>query len=423
MLTTRSQQAGGGIVRYFSLGCFLFERSTLAVVFLGMHFVSLAAMERLRRAVIIGGGPGGLAAARALRAAGFAVTVIECDHDNKRVGVGITLWPNGTDALDQLGAFATLRSKAATMTSMALRTDRDRLLFALDLNAELDASPRYPSLTLTRAALIDCLREGLQEVIVDGTAVSFSLECNSVVVKLKDGRRVEADYLVGADGERSMVRRQLFGRALGRHAGYLVWRGVARIQPYGSSAICWLGKGIQFGAFPLPGGETYWFATTLVAFSSPQAVDQKAALGVLFADWPNPIREIIRTTDAARLVLTHPFAYSRLQSWTRGPVALVGDAAHPLEPTLGQGACLAFEDAVVLAQSLKEHALDAAGAYYVAARLHRANELAARAHAFGRSSTWRGVIACGLRNFAIAVTPGSLHRSQIASMSSWRGAT
>lgn len=381
-------------------------------------------MERLRSAVIIGGGPGGLAAARALRAAGFTVTVIERDHGREQAGVGITLWPNGTDALDRLGVLAAVRAEAAPMTSMAMRTDRDRLLFALDLNAELGAGPHYPSLALTRAALIDCLRQGLQDAIVEGAAVSFSLECNGIAVKLEDGRRIEADYLVGADGERSMVRRQLFGPAPGRHAGYLVWRGVAPIQPYGSSGICWLGKGIQFGAFPLPGGETYWFATAFVASASLQAADQRAALGVLFADWPSPIREIMRTTDAARLILTHPFAYPRLASWTRGPVALIGDAAHPIEPTLGQGACLAFEDAVVLAQSLKaHHALDAAGANYVAARLQRANELAARAHGFGRTGKWRSAIACALRNFAIAATPGSLHRSQIASMFSWRAAS
>ena len=374
----------------------------------------------MRRAAIVGGGPGGLAAARALRATGVDVVIIERDDDQEHAGVGITLWPNGTYALDCLGALASVRREAAIMTSMAMRTGRDRRLFHLELDAD-SAPARYPSLSLTRARLIDCLRDGLELAVVRGNVSAYSVARDGVTVRLESGRRIEADYLVGADGERSLVRRQLFGAAPSKHAGYLVWRGVAPLQPYGTSAICWLGRGIQFGAFPLPQQQTYWFATAPIAAATPATPAWNAELGAMFAGWPQRVREIIGATDPERLVLTHPFVYPPLKSWASGPVVLVGDAAHPMEPTLGQGACLAFEDAVVLAKSLQAHQdIGAAGACYVAARLKRANGLASQAHAFGRTGQWRSALACGLRNLAIAATPHAFHRNQIAVMFSWR---
>lgn len=376
----------------------------------------------MRKIVIVGGGPAGLAAARALHSIALEVVVVERNDYQDGGGAGIALWPNGTRALDQLGVLAAIRRRAAAISEMAMRTNRDRLLFGLKLFADTAIPGGYPSLALTRAHLIGCLRDGLDAEIVRGSAASrFSVEDGRVAVKLENSREIVADYLIGADGERSTVRRQLLGPAPGRHAGYVVWRGVAPIQPYGATGICWLGKGIQFGTFPLPLRHTYWFATALTASGSlTPTADQIAELGALFGDWPRPICEIIAATSPDRLVLTHPFVYPRLPSWAHGPVALVGDAAHPLEPTLGQGACLAFEDAVVLTQSLRAHTdVRQASAHYVAARLKRANRLVAQAHAFGRVGKWKSGLACGLRNLAIAGTPSALHRNQIATMFAW----
>jgi 2-polyprenyl-6-methoxyphenol hydroxylase-like FAD-dependent oxidoreductase len=377
-----------------------------------------AAVARERKAIVAGGGPGGLAAACALADVGFRVTVIErAPPGQARVGVGITLWPNGTRALGKLGVLGAVLRCAAPISSIAMRTQSNTLLFGVELGADDGLSGGYPSLALTRSDLIRCLRNGLQAEIVEGCAASFFPAGDEIAVRLDDGRELVGDCLVGADGERSLLRRQLFGPAPGRHAGYVVWRGVAPIQPFGTAGLSWLGKGIQFGAFPLPMQRTYWFATALAASARDPAANPSAELGALFADWPHGIRDVIATTDPAALVLTHTFVYPRLKTWASGQMALLGDAAHPLEPTLGQGACLAFEDALVLAECLRKHAdISEACARYFARRQKRAEGLVARAHTFGRVGKWRSPLTCSLRDLAIAATPATLHRSQIAAM-------
>jgi 2-polyprenyl-6-methoxyphenol hydroxylase-like FAD-dependent oxidoreductase len=131
-------------------------------------------MNSARKVAIVGGGPGGLAAARALHAIGLEVVVVERSAEDNRAGVCITVWPNGTQALERLGVLGAVRSQSAEISALAIRTDRDRLLFELRLNSE--SLPPYPSLALIRQAMIDCLRDGLQATIIRGNAVGFLVE-------------------------------------------------------------------------------------------------------------------------------------------------------------------------------------------------------------------------------------------------------
>jgi 2-polyprenyl-6-methoxyphenol hydroxylase-like FAD-dependent oxidoreductase len=197
-----------------------------------------------------------------------------------------------------------------------------------------------------------------------------------VTVKAADGRTWRAELLVGADGVNSAVRWAVFGAvAKPVYAGYTAWRGVAA-APAGATAVSgeiW-GDGARFGSAAMTEGRAYWYATaTMAAGGRSQPAEEKAELRRRFAGWPADSLALIEATDES-VILRHDIVQLRpdLATFVRGRVALLGDAAHAMTPDLGQGACLALEDAVVLAAAVGAAGLPAAdGAAGMPAALRR----------------------------------------------------
>jgi 2-polyprenyl-6-methoxyphenol hydroxylase-like FAD-dependent oxidoreductase len=172
---------------------------------------------------------------------------------------------------------------------------------------------------------------------------------DGVRITLSDSTTRHAAAVIGADGTHSVVARYLNGRLKNRYAGYTAWRGIADLALDPDLAGETLGPGLECGHVPLGADHTYWFATERAPEGRQAPEGELAYLQRKFASWADPLPALLAATDPS--VVLHNDLYDRDEApvWAKGPIVLVGDAAHPMRPHLGQGGCQGLEDAAILA--------------------------------------------------------------------------
>ncbi len=357
-------------------------------------------------AVVVGGGIGGLAAAIALRQAGADVTVLEQATELRPVGAGLSLWANAVAALDRLGVAGPLLERSEPLQGAIRRADGRPL--TTQPADRLQAALGGPSVAVHRA--------DLQQVLLDAQSEPPLLgrRCTGVAderVQLEDGDGPAADLVVGADGAGSAVRRSVAGEQRLRPAGYTAWRGVA---PYATSggAEVW-GCGQRFGFVPIGGGRTYWFA---VLRDGDRPTDD-ADVDRRFGGWHDPVPALLAATPVDTRVVT-PLADLRpLRRWVHGRVALLGDAAHPMTPDLGQGGCQALLDAVALGDAVAgELDVDRALARYERERLPVARRVVRLSRQTGRLAQAGAWPVCAARAAALRALPDRLFLRRLAAV-------
>ncbi|NED36865.1 FAD-dependent monooxygenase [Streptomyces sp. SID8499] len=372
-------------------------------------------------AVVIGGGIGGLAAAAALHLAGRPVTVLERAPSLTLVGAAISLSPNALRALDVLGVGDRVRDLAAWQGDGGLRAPGGRWISRTDAAA---AAERFggPLVLLHRAVLIDTLAGLLPPGTVRTTAEARLAdpgdERRPARVSTPDGD-LEAALVVGADGVRSTIRHTLFPAHPGAvYAGFTTWRVVIPVPGVRFASHETWGRGRLWGTHPLKDGRVYAYAAAMTPAGQHAADDERAELLRRFGHWHSPVPEVLaaaRPEDVLRHDVHH--IAEPLPAYHRGRVALLGDAAHAMAPTLGQGGNQAVEDAVVLAH----HADDLAA--YTAARLPRTTAVARRAARVARVNMTGNRAGIVLRDTLIATAsrlrPGLLLRG-FDGIADWR---
>jgi 2-polyprenyl-6-methoxyphenol hydroxylase-like FAD-dependent oxidoreductase len=382
--------------------------------------------RRARTAVVVGAGIGGLAAAIGLRGAGWQALVLERSDPPAEVGAGLSLWSNALGALDALGVGAAVRRMATPRASGGIRTSTGRWLSRLGDTRRLEDAG-VTLLMVHRTELHRQLLAALDpETVVGGATVHRVCDRGDhVVVGYRTSRgpaEAAADLVIGADGIHSTVRRALWpGSADPVYAGCTAWRGVTRepFDPRGRASENW-GTGAEFGLVPLGDRRVYWFGTA----NLPRATgfpDEHAEVLRRFTDWPDPIAEVIRAT-APEAVLHHDLFHLPLplSRFSRGRVALLGDAAHAMTPHLGQGACLTLEDAAVLAAEVgADQEVPRALERYDRLRRPRTERLVARSARLGRIIQTENGAALALRNLVIRATPTRAVTAGIARVTSW----
>ena len=302
--------------------------------------------------VIAGGGIGGLAAAIGLRRRGISVVVCEQAPELKEVGAGLLLSPNAVRALDAVGITVPAQSARVIREWRVLDQTGRRLHI---VNAVHQGTS---TLSLHRAELQRLLRAQLPDACVRlACQISAATEtANGVDLVGASGERVRGAIAIGADGIRSRVRACWLGPEPARYCGYVGWRAIV---PWVPPSYCgeWLseswGDGKRFGVAPVDEHRCYWYASANVRGAAPNPpVDHQAHLLALFGRWHAPIPELIRSTPAHTILFTPIHDRRRGVMRLSRRIALLGDAAHPMTPNLGQGACMALEDARVLADAL-----------------------------------------------------------------------
>ncbi|HEX4226254.1 MAG TPA: FAD-dependent monooxygenase [Pseudonocardiaceae bacterium] len=298
--------------------------------------------------MVVGAGIGGLTAAIALRRAGWRPIVLERAERFEPVGAGISVFPHAVHCLRALG----LAERLATLPAMSevggLHTWQGDRLTSVEVGLPL---------VVHRAALHELLLGALSadDVRLGAEVAGFEQDADGVTVRLADGRTERGDLLVGADGLRSTIRASVIGDGAPRYAGYLAWRGTAEFDaaelPVGES---W-GPGALFGVLPLACGSVYWFGTKRAMADGRDTPERRKAEALAtFADWHPSIPALIAATPAEAILRNDVCDRRPRRGWSRGRVTLLGDAAHPMTPHLGQGACQAIVDAAVLGRCLSE---------------------------------------------------------------------
>ncbi|HYO52278.1 FAD-dependent monooxygenase [Archangium sp.] len=378
-----------------------------------------------RKALIIGGGVGGLTAALALRRSGWDVEVFEQAPQLREVGSGFMLSPNAMSVLFGLGLRHVVeRGSEATRFEMCswrgealMRERAEELVFCADA----------PAVLFHRAALHGALHEafGDEGVHLGARLARFEDDGRAVVARFEDGREARGDLLVGADGLRSVVRAQLHPGEPLRYAGYPCWRGLVRSFEHPELPRGLLretqGRGARFGVGYVREDLVYWWATANWPQGQPVPGGDKAFLLDVFRTAHAPIPELIAATDEADLLRSDLHDRLPLERWGEGRVTLLGDAAHPMMPNLGQGACSAIEDAGVLATALdRSEDLERGLRSYEARRRERVSWLQQRSWLFGVIGQWESPLVVWLREQSIRLTPSRVMRRQYGQLWGWR---
>jgi salicylate hydroxylase len=309
---------------------------------------------------IIGGGIGGLATALALLNRGFNVQVYERAHALRPVGAGLTLTPNGLSSLEaiQPGIVERLKQAGSQLKTLTLKRSTGETIASKSIT--LIRHYGQPMLNIQWSRLQATLASALPPNVIhlEHYCVGFE-QCNNKVKLLFPWEKsVETDVLIGADGINSIVRQTLIGDGFPNYVDRVSWRAILRfdheqLAPHASTLFT-AADGKNFLLVDVGEGYTFWSASALSAddFVHQRAKTPKTRVLERFADWAEPVSAIIRETPADAIVERPICDRPPLQRWSKGRVTLLGDAAHPVVPSLGQGANMAFEDAYELAECL-----------------------------------------------------------------------
>jgi salicylate hydroxylase len=353
---------------------------------------------------VVGGGIGGLTAAVALLRAGLDVRVYEQARTLPAVGAGIQLAPNCTRILGRLGLLPAVERVAVRPTAFEFRRwDDGRVLSRTPLGDSVETAYGAPYFHAHRGDLVALLADAVpaDRVEVGRRCVGVGPRGERAEVVFADGSRTTADVVVGADGTHSAVRQSLFGDDRPRFTGHVAYRGLIpadRLAHLGLEPRCTvrLGPGAHVVHYFVSAGRlvNVVCVTEENAWRRESWTDRGdvAELRAAFQGWHPVVREIVGTLDAPHKWAL--FDRDPLPCWSRGPVALLGDACHPMLPYGAQGYAQAVEDGAVLAACLAVPAardIPAALARYSALRRDRA----ARVQAISRGNGVRFHLADG----------------------------
>jgi 2-polyprenyl-6-methoxyphenol hydroxylase-like FAD-dependent oxidoreductase len=369
--------------------------------------------------LIVGGGIGGLVAGRALQLRGLDAHVFEAAPELRAVGAGIWVPPNAMRVLAELELATPVRDAGLALDRVEIRDMSGGVLQAIE-GAEAEEWSGFPTVAIRRSEL----QRVLSSALAPGTlhlgkkALHYENAGETVRVSFDDGSQAEGTLLVGADGIRSAIRRQMLPDASLRYSGQTCFRGLADLAlPPELRRTAWeiWGGASRFGFSGVGGDAVYWFAPiTERSGTSPRPPRLKAELLSRYSDFPGVVVEIIRATPDEAILQTDLRDLPTLSRWTDERVVLLGDAAHAMTPNLGQGGAQAIEDAASLARVLGSRGLvKEALAAYEAVRRPRTAKIARLSWHFGKMAHWENSLLVRARNTALRATPARMRRRQM----------
>lgn len=306
------------------------------------------------RILIVGGGIAGLTLANALHRQGFTPELIERNQTWSAVGAGIAVQPNGTRILRALGVDMLLEPASELIDSWGFCDEQGELLFETDLH-ELWGDVG-PFIGIERTRLHQLLVAGISAVPHRlGISIKSLVQSDRrISVGLSDGSTSSYDLVVGADGISSTVRALAISSVSPAELGAVNWRSIAPMRPYGLTGLRFLlGDRCFFGLCPVGDGRTYGFGYVMQSRTHDPLDGRLVRLRARFATFGRPVQQYLGALEHDDQIHCSTMEWVHVDDWYNGRVVLIGDAAHASSPLMGQGGCMAMEDAFVLAEILR----------------------------------------------------------------------
>ena len=365
----------------------------------------------MKKFAIIGGGIGGLTLGIAMQRKGMDVKVFESAQQFKPLGAGIALAANAMKGYTEIGIADEVIRAGRKIKRMYVKDDQGRIISFTDALLLTELYGIVNNFTIHRADLHEVLSKLLEPGTIEiaKTCVDFEQHETGVNVHFSDGGTTMADYLIACDGIHSPIRKKLLPESLPRYSGYTCWRAVVDELPEGFNADetseTW-GRGRRFGVVPLSNDRVYWFATLNAKANDPvmRRFTTKDLLRC-FRNFHFPIPQILERTKDEQLIWSDIIDVKPIKQFSFGRVLLMGDAAHATTPNMGQGACMAIEDAATLANGLTRYTPLEAFKKFEEHRIARTTRIVDQSWTFGRLAQLENPLLISIRNGAFRMIP------------------
>jgi 2-polyprenyl-6-methoxyphenol hydroxylase-like FAD-dependent oxidoreductase len=363
------------------------------------------------KVLIVGAGIGGVTAGIALRAKGIDVEIYEAAAQQRSPGTALGLASNAAKVLRALGIDLAAADCGQALECFELRTAVGKLIRSLPVRA-ITGELGDPIVSIHRNDVMRILQKAAGDlpVLYGAEVVDFKIGGGGVSVTCADGRRAHADVLIGADGIRSVVRAKLSGEFQPTEYGYVCWLATTSFShPRMVRGYCghYWGRGQRFGLIDIGKGTAYWWGTKNMPAARAREWDVgKAEILATFANWAPEVTAAITQTPAHVIVSVPAQDRPFLDRWGSGPVSLIGDAAHPMLTSIGQGAGSAIEDGYVLAETLASVPDPVAALRrYENLRYGRARTLVKTSRRLSRLEQVEDPVVQAVRNFGMRCAP------------------
>ncbi|MFN0200748.1 MAG: FAD-dependent monooxygenase [Bacteroidia bacterium] len=369
---------------------------------------------------IIGGGIAGLTTAIALQKIGINCAIFEASPQPRALGAGIMLAANAMQAFQRIGIAEKAMQKGQLLSALAIKTHTGKIISTTETQFLTEKYGAH-NFAIHRADLHTLLLECIEnpQIHTNKRAISFTQTEKSVIVHFQDGTSHETNYVIVADGIHSALRRQILPESKPRYAGYTCWRAVVDIPTLKlkEGSETW-GREGRFGIVPLKNNQIYWFACINAPQNSEKMKNYKVAdLQAVFKAFHQPIPEILAHTKEADLIWNDIIDLKPIQNYAFGRVLLIGDAAHATTPNMGQGACQAIEDAILLANQLKiTNNMSEAFQLFSQKRQKRTHYIVNTSWTLGKIAQLENPILISFRNFFLSKVPNSVNQQQMAKL-------
>jgi len=358
---------------------------------------------------IIGAGIGGLTTALAFEKKGIEYQLFEKAPELNEVGAGIWLAPNALQVLESLGVLEEIQSKGNPIDRITIGKP-DLSPLSDSFQNVIEKKFGYTTVAIHRATLQKVLFDKIpaEKIILNKGFNSFNeLNSGKIEVSFDDNSSIETDFLIGADGINSKVRKQLFPNSRTRYSGQTCWRGVADIalnSEYDHRGFELWGNQIRFGISRIAKGKVYWFAVaTAKQHSKENKSLMKENLNEKFSSFHSVISELISATPVSKILKNDINDLKPMSKWYKNSICLIGDAGHATTPNMGQGGAQAIEDAYYLSNLIEVKPGENVFDLFQQKRQKKVNSIVQQSWNTGKMAHWK--YGKKTRNFLLQNVP------------------
>ncbi len=358
---------------------------------------------------IIGAGIGGLTTALAFEKKGIPYQLFEKAPQLNEIGAGIWLAPNALQVLESLDLLEEIQSNGNAIDRITIGKPNLEPL-SDNLQDRVQAKFGYTTVAIHRAKLQKLLFDKIpkEKITLHKGFRSFKeLSSGKIEVSFDDDSSIETDFLIGADGINSKVRKQLFPKSSTRYSGQTCWRGVADIaleSAYDHRGYELWGNQIRFGISRISKDKVYWFAVALAVQNSKEDSSlTKENLIELFSDFHPLITKLISATPLNKVLKNDINDLKPMNKWHKKNVCLIGDAGHATTPNMGQGGAQAIEDAYCLSNAIETGTAENVFELFQKRREKKVNAIVKQSWNTGKMAHWK--YGRNARNFLLQKMP------------------